>query len=651
LGAGYIKKPDNIYENGFNFPEGRDEPGSFPWIKNTRRISYITSIIIIIFSLIILVGWFFRIPLFMGEVLGSLSTKFNTALGFLVIGVILYLLNTRGENNNIRYLGMICGIAIILFGLLTFFQYIFNFNLPTDQLFSLLSSNTTPSSRIRFLSSLNFVLFGLALFLFARDKFISFAQFLCFVAGIIGYMGFLTYLFGLGDMEQPTIFSTMAFYTSLLHMLAATSFLSLCPEKGLVSIVESDSSGGYLARHILPLSAVFLTLIAFLSVLGEEIGIYHDNYGEIVLTSLVIIFFTTVIVWAAHKLNILDLQQKSAAKKIISMERFFENILEGIVDGVMVLDSQNRVSYLNPGMLKMLSLPRDMHKLELEDDVVSRALPDLLPYYQDARRELRPIKIDSMPLYRNKERRCLSGWIIPQIVDGKFKGAILSTADITVIKEAENVLESSLREKELLLGEIHHRVKNNLQIISSLLNLQSDQLTGKNVKDVLLDSQNRVKTMALVHENLYRSEDFSQIHMADYINNLAMGLWSTYQSYNGIPIRMDFDCEDIQLGIDTAIPLGLIINELVTNSLKHAFSGRDQGTITIQLRQKNQGYVLVVADDGVGMDNQDWEAGPTLGMKLVSGLVRQLDGQMEIENQNGTRISIHFQQIEYPSRI
>jgi PAS domain S-box-containing protein len=214
--------------------------------------------------------------------------------------------------------------------------------------------------------------------------------------------------------------------------------------------------------------------------------------------------------------------------------------------------------------------------------------------------------------------------------------------EITRRKLVEARLRTSLREKEVLLKEIHHRVKNNLQVISSLLSLQASKLPGDDMVDILKESQTRVKSMALVHEELYQSDDFSRIDFADYAHRLTTSLFHTYRPET-TPITLAVDVEEIFLTVDTAIPCGLIINELVSNALKYAFHGRESGRVVIRLARDGEEYRLTIADDGIGLPgNIDPETAESLGLQLVNTLTRQLGGTLTVTRGGGTQFTVAF---------
>ena len=223
--------------------------------------------------------------------------------------------------------------------------------------------------------------------------------------------------------------------------------------------------------------------------------------------------------------------------------------------------------------------------------------------------------------------------------------------EITIRKRGEEQIKTSLREKEVLLKEIHHRVKNNLQVICSLLHLQSRKIKDQEALELFKESQNRVKSMALIHEKLYRSEDFANINFAEYIKSLTTHLLQTYRT-KGSPINLKINVEEISLTIETAIPCGLIINELVSNSLKYAFPEGREGEINIEFFPNDGNvipegddlkYTLKVSDNGIGFpEDLDFRNTQSLGLQLVNNLTNQLDGTIVLGRTGGTTFSITF---------
>jgi len=226
--------------------------------------------------------------------------------------------------------------------------------------------------------------------------------------------------------------------------------------------------------------------------------------------------------------------------------------------------------------------------------------------------------------------------------DGKtIMVTIAQGQDITERKKAEDQLKRTLTEKEMLLKEIHHRVKNNLQVISSLLNLQSRNIKDSRDLDVIERSKNQIKSIALVHDRLARTEDLRYINFREYVNELVRNLFQSYEKSFRIYSKIEID--DTRLDIQKAINCGLIINELVSNSLKYAFPGDEKGEIRISFKGDEDMYNLVVSDTGVGLPKDfELEAAGTLGLRLVLMLIGQLGGKMELDRVQGTKFSMTF---------
>lgn len=227
--------------------------------------------------------------------------------------------------------------------------------------------------------------------------------------------------------------------------------------------------------------------------------------------------------------------------------------------------------------------------------------------------------------------------------NNKVIGFIGVARDITERLKAEENLKHMLKEKEILLKEVYHRVKNNLQVVNSLLNLQSQTVKDKESKEMFKEARNRIKLMSGIHEKLYRTKDLTRVDFSGYIKELTATLKEAYPVISG-HVDLNIESNNIYLGVDKAIPCGLIINELVSNSYKYAFEGRDNGSIFIKLYLDESGsYVLEVGDNGIGIaDSYDIKDSDTLGMTLVLTLTEQLSGELEIVKNNGLKFIIKF---------
>jgi PAS domain S-box-containing protein len=233
--------------------------------------------------------------------------------------------------------------------------------------------------------------------------------------------------------------------------------------------------------------------------------------------------------------------------------------------------------------------------------------------------------------------------------DRAVVGAVLGIRDISERKNAEDRVRASLREKEVMLKEIHHRVKNNLQVISSLLSLQSEHVPDERMRRVLRDSQSRVRSMAIIHQRLYQSTNLAEINFADYISELCAQLFRTYGAL-GRDIQLVTRADGIFLEVDKAIPCGIILNELVSNALKYAFPGDGGGTVVVEFHQEGPEVRLVVSDDGIGMpEDLDVRSAESLGLRLVKMLTEQVAGTVSVghgdspeQTHRGTRWEVRF---------
>ncbi|EKQ51989.1 MAG: PAS domain S-box [Methanobacterium sp. Maddingley MBC34] len=350
--------------------------------------------------------------------------------------------------------------------------------------------------------------------------------------------------------------------------------------------------------------------------------------------------------------DITDLKLREMALR--ENEQFLENIIENIPDMIFVKSADElKFERVNKAAEETWGYKREELIGKTDHDFFPEDEADF--YTKNDREVLNKKKLRDIPeetihtQYRGE--RILHTKKIPLLDEKNHPTHLLGISeDITKRKIAENDLKRSLNEKEALLREIHHRVKNNMQIISSLLNLQTGYVLEEEAKDVLRDSQSRVKTMAMIHEKLYMSSDLGHINFKEYAEKLVSDIFYTY----GVEIdtiKPVISIAEVDMNMETAIPLGLIINELVTNSLKFAFKDKN-GTITVKLETKGDEYTLIIADDGVGLpEDFDFEKSESLGLKLVNSLVNQIDGDITLDSSNGTEYHVNFRELGYVERF
>ncbi len=319
-------------------------------------------------------------------------------------------------------------------------------------------------------------------------------------------------------------------------------------------------------------------------------------------------------------------------------ETFQRTLSEALPDFIFVLDKNGvirKANRLHPGHRK-------------EEVIAKKASAFISPKYRGAFEEAFRQALDTGQFQTVETEVDLPDGhyyflnrISPMYLDEEEQLFVLISTDISERKLAEESIKSSLYEKEILLQEVHHRVKNNLQVISSLFNMQSDYAINTNISSIFQEAQNRIKSMALVHEELYQSQNLEKIELGKYLKILVGDLIKSY-SHISPQININFNTEIIFLNVDTMIPLGLITNELISNSLKHAFKGREQGEIHITLSQNNK-YILTISDNGIGVpDGRDLSSEGTLGFEIVKVLVNQLGGSIELSKSGGSTFKIEF---------
>ncbi|MDP3035716.1 MAG: PAS domain S-box protein [Methanobacteriaceae archaeon] len=346
--------------------------------------------------------------------------------------------------------------------------------------------------------------------------------------------------------------------------------------------------------------------------------------------------------------------RKKYESKLKESEMQISVIFNTVSSGIVLVDSKGSIQLANQHLSELfgftLSELDNMSYLDLISESERKAAENSMIKLINGKTDF----VHLERLYQRKDTSTFWGELTGSRIlneDGTLKGLIGVITDITDRKKADEALKESLNEKEVLLREIHHRVKNNMQIISSLLNLQIQFEDFDETVSVLRESQGRIKSMSIVHEKLYRSDSFTKINFKEYLTSLISDIFYSYGVNKGL-IKWDLDIEDVHMGFDTAIPLGLIINELVTNSVKYAFPEESKGKIKIILKLKDENYFLTVMDNGVGIpDNIKPEKTETLGLQLIISLINQLDGTMELDRSHGTKYKINFKELKYKKRI
>lgn len=339
-------------------------------------------------------------------------------------------------------------------------------------------------------------------------------------------------------------------------------------------------------------------------------------------------------------------EQKQMEKALQESEDMYRAIFDNTGTATMIIEDNTIVSIANSELEKLSGYTREEieGKKSWTEFILKEDLERMLE--QHRLRRIDPSCAQNSYEFRAFDKNGEVKNILLRIgIIAGTKKSIASLLDITELKKADEMLRASLSEKELLLKEVHHRVKNNLQIISALLYLQSSNLTDDSTEKIFKDSQDRIKSMALVHENLYKSKDLGNVNFNDYLKQLISHL---SQSYGDLSQKISFkvNSDKVFLNINTAIPCGMIINELISNSLKHAFPDGRCGEICIDLSSENDGYRLIVSDNGIGIKGDlNIEDSKTLGLRLIDTLIKQIDGKISFYTTNGIRCEIYFKGI------
>lgn len=345
-------------------------------------------------------------------------------------------------------------------------------------------------------------------------------------------------------------------------------------------------------------------------------------------------------------------ERRMMEENLRNSEKLYKDLVEKADIAILKDDIEGRILYINKTFTEIFGYTqKDLQDLRIASIVHPDDMERVRNFHQRRmegkrtlkRYEFKGLRKDGSSVYCEVDAVALKK-------NGKVFGSRSYIRDITQRKKDEDRIKSSLHEKEVLLREIHHRVKNNLQIISSLLNLQSGYIKDKELLEIFQESRRRVKSMALVHEKLYQSENLSRIDFCQYLKSLTRSLFQMYGVNPGM-IRLKIDVKDVFFDINAAVPCGLLVSELVSNSLKHAFPKGRKGELSIEMSPYEGDRIrLIVKDTGVGLHKDlDFKNTESFGLQLVDMLTQQLQGEMEVKNEGGTTFIMLFKKLRYPN--
>ena len=398
-------------------------------------------------------------------------------------------------------------------------------------------------------------------------------------------------------------------------------------------------------RLYVVMAALIVLAPVFVGILEMRKVIATPFSGFTGLLSLVDI--TVILLMTAAAVELMTTTVKDSSSRARSSEARFRSLFDNSSDSIAVFGSirpdgvPEKIIEVNDSACKHLGYTHEellrMHPADIVDPASRHALIEVLSTLRTGGSAV----CESM--HRTKGGEMIPVELSIQLFEMDGKPAIIANArDITERKRADDVIRAALREKEILLREIHHRVKNNMQVISSLLNLQASKTADPATKAILEESRQRVRSIAIIHEKLYNSANLANIDLAVYLKSLADELT---RSFGRPEVSVVLDLEAIPFEIDKAIPTGLIVNELLTNALRHAFpSPATKGTVSVRIRLiGDQNVELVVKDDGIGFPpGTDISTATTMGLAIVRTLVEQMRGTLEMDTSHGTSCTIRF---------
>jgi len=337
-------------------------------------------------------------------------------------------------------------------------------------------------------------------------------------------------------------------------------------------------------------------------------------------------------------------ERKLAEKSLKKGKTFIDNLIASMQDGLSVLDARGVHIQVNPALCQMTGFS--------SDELIGAGPPH--PYwapeaYEDIERAFQKTLGAELPqfelIFMRKNGERFPVIVSPSVIkddQGNIISFFATVKDITERKKSEEQIRQSLKEKETLLREIHHRVKNNMAVVSGLLSLQASTIEDNNLRHFFEECQQRIESMVLVHEKLSQTKDLSAINFRDYINTLVQEIMSLHFIHSS-SITAESNIEDIELDLESAIPCGLIINELLTNAFKYAFPDNRNGVLNISFKKIDDTYILTIKDNGVGLPkNFDYKKASTMGLQLVNILAAQLSGTFQIKSDKGTEAVVMF---------
>lgn len=644
------------------------------------------GVLLVIASLAVMLAW--RANRFdIVQVLpGAAPMQFNTGLCFFVLGIGLLT-----QPFQLRWVQFVCAGLVSLIGFITFIEYACGCDLGIDQMF-IKTVETLPSvrypGRMASNTALCFVLSAFCMALFSPTPSQKRVSLISIVAGVIGAVSSIGVFGYWGDLPQTyewKEFGAMAIHTGILFVFISLYFFLYALTQSIRKLNEIPA---WLSVSV-AITGLTMSVILWQAVESNERRWIEHSLGKSslipLLTFAISAFFSLLLALATYLLRKYQLERNVVKRQTAVLTVLNETLEQEVVERthqviahaaekekseqqlrlitdtlpalVSFIDVKQKYRFVNDAYTKWFNKAgEEILGKPIQDVLGQKAYQAIEPH---VRRALNGCKVSfesSIP-YADGGTRYVKADYVPDIGSGgEVRGFVALISDISREKKMNEILEkrveertraltASVREKETLLREIHHRVKNNLNIVSSLLDLQAQSLQDPALVGAFREARNRILSMALIHEKLYQSKKVAKIDFAQYVRDLIPSLYHVY-GVNEQSLRTTVDVENVHLPLDVAIPCSLIVNELVSNSLKHAFPKMDGGKIHVKMQsseaEPNQ-FALIVEDNGVGLPPTfNLDSTRSLGLKLVKMLARQLGGNIAIESNHGARFEIQF---------
>ena len=609
-------------------------------------------------------GWLFGIDLLTRVLPRSAPMQVNAGVGFVLAGASL-LLQRENRLLSARRLGRVFALAAAVLGALTLLEGTTSLDLGLDSLLLGFASGPQPYSATQRMApnaAAGFVFAGVALTLFDIDRALARRAYelLTLGAGVIGFAALAGYSLGTSALSGVPGYASMSLNTACGLVLLAVGMLAAQPHCLVVAILAQDNSAGAAVRRMLPLTLGIFFLIAWLRLKGQQLGFYGTEFGLALTVTTTTAAIVGLALWNARVQGAFDGERKRIAAQLRSA-------IEAAPTGMLMADSTGSVVLVNAQVEVLFGYSR----MELLGASIELLVPTRFRSVHAAHRARYLEGFSSRIMAEGREiwgQRKDGTEIAIEIkltpVAGDF--VLCSIVDITARKQGSNerlmllsqlkdlnsaleqrvqertaTLQATLREREALLQEVHHRVKNNLHVIVSLIEMQGRLLPPGGGKAALDECKGRVHAISLIHEKLYQAKNYADVPFANYLRGLASDVFHALgTSPSNVMLRVSID--DVVIPVEQAVACGLVVNELITNALKHGFPDGREGTLSVSLQRSQPGSLeLSVVDDGIGLPAEvGFDNTSTLGLRLVSTLAQQLDARLSLIRAQGTCITL-----------